>query len=171
MDLEKSFWWTHVLLWGHWYPCFGLLVTSPLGFKAEWAALFALIRAIHDVCTLKFTFGATPANLLMTSMGAGHFPQMYISAEVGFRIRSGDLPHILTINFSKSLTFVMKFFMLCKHYLIVTDVMFTSHQSLKFLVSSNKAQDRKLQTFLRRGLKVYQSDSWYRLYLGTRWMM
>ena len=22
-------------LWGHWYPCFGLLVTSPLGFKAR----------------------------------------------------------------------------------------------------------------------------------------
>ena len=30
-------------LWGHWYPCFGLLVTSPLGFsKPEWSALFAL---------------------------------------------------------------------------------------------------------------------------------
>ena len=30
-----KFWWTHVLLWGHWYPCFGLLVASPLGFKAR----------------------------------------------------------------------------------------------------------------------------------------
>ena len=30
-----NIWWTHVLLWGHWYPCFGLLVTSPLGFKAK----------------------------------------------------------------------------------------------------------------------------------------
>ena len=30
-------------LWGHWYPCFGLLVTSPLGFKAKvGSALFAL---------------------------------------------------------------------------------------------------------------------------------
>ena len=26
--------WTIVLLWGHWYPCFGFLVTSPVGFKA-----------------------------------------------------------------------------------------------------------------------------------------
>ena len=25
----------HVLFWGHWYPCFGFLVTSPLGFKAR----------------------------------------------------------------------------------------------------------------------------------------
>ena len=27
--------WTHVLLWGQWYPCFGLLVMSPLSFKAR----------------------------------------------------------------------------------------------------------------------------------------
>ena len=29
--------------WGHWYPCFGFLVMSPLGFKARVAsALFAI---------------------------------------------------------------------------------------------------------------------------------
>ena len=29
--------------WGHWYPCFGILVTSPLGFKARvGSALFSL---------------------------------------------------------------------------------------------------------------------------------
>ena len=28
-------------LWGHWYPCFGLLVTSPLGFKARVDPLLA----------------------------------------------------------------------------------------------------------------------------------
>ena len=39
----KSFWRTHVLFWGHWYPCFGFLVTSPLGFKARVSsALFAI---------------------------------------------------------------------------------------------------------------------------------
>ena len=28
---------------GHWYPCFGFLVTSPLGFKARvGSALFAI---------------------------------------------------------------------------------------------------------------------------------
>ena len=36
---------SHVLFWGHWYPCFGFLVTSPLGFKARvGSALFALRR-------------------------------------------------------------------------------------------------------------------------------
>ena len=34
-----------VLFWGYWYPCFGFLVTSPLGFKARvGSALFALQR-------------------------------------------------------------------------------------------------------------------------------
>ena len=36
---------SHVLFWGHWYPCFGFLVTSPLGFKARvGSALFTLRR-------------------------------------------------------------------------------------------------------------------------------
>ena len=40
--LKKSFWRTHVLFWGHWYPCFGFLVMSPLGFKVRvGSALFA----------------------------------------------------------------------------------------------------------------------------------
>ena len=35
---------SHALFWGHWYPCFGFLVTSPLGFKArEGSFLFAFI--------------------------------------------------------------------------------------------------------------------------------
>ena len=37
---------THVLFWGHWFPCFGFLVTSPLGFKARvGSALFAFWEA------------------------------------------------------------------------------------------------------------------------------
>ena len=36
------------LLWGHWYPYFGLLVTSPLGFKARvGSALFELSGGIR----------------------------------------------------------------------------------------------------------------------------
>ena len=39
----KTFWRTHVLFWGRWYPCFGFLVTSPMGFKARvGSALFAI---------------------------------------------------------------------------------------------------------------------------------
>ena len=41
---------SHVLFSGHWYPCFGFLVTSPLGFKARvGSALFALRRRMY--CT------------------------------------------------------------------------------------------------------------------------
>ena len=35
----KKFWWTHVHFWCHWYLCFGLLVTSSLGFKARVSSL------------------------------------------------------------------------------------------------------------------------------------
>ena len=37
--LKILFWRTQVLLYGHWYPCFGLLVMSPLGFKARVGSL------------------------------------------------------------------------------------------------------------------------------------
>ena len=32
---KKKFCRTPVRFRGHWHPCFGLLVTSPLGFKAS----------------------------------------------------------------------------------------------------------------------------------------
>ena len=41
----KSFWRTHVLFWGPWYPCFGFLVTSPLGFKARVGCLIRIAEA------------------------------------------------------------------------------------------------------------------------------
>ena len=48
-------------LWGHWYPCFGLLVMSPLGFKARvgslipnwWRFICYMLPKIHfwwDTC-------------------------------------------------------------------------------------------------------------------------
>ena len=36
---KKKICWTHVHFWGHWYPCFELLVMSPLGFKARVGSL------------------------------------------------------------------------------------------------------------------------------------
>ena len=33
--LKKSFWRTHIHFWGHWYPSFGFLVMSPLGFQSQ----------------------------------------------------------------------------------------------------------------------------------------
>ena len=78
----KIFWGTQFLLWGHWYPCFGLLVTSALGFKARVDhPLLACFVDVHNGF-LRFTSGVTPANLLMASMAASHIPYMYV-AEVG----------------------------------------------------------------------------------------
>ena len=55
--LVLDFWWN--LLW----------VSKP-----EWAALFVLGRGIHDICSLRFTSGVTPADLLPASMTASRFP-------------------------------------------------------------------------------------------------
>ena len=76
-------------LWGHRYPCFGLLVTSALGFKARVDSLACFLA-----CTLflRFTSGATPADLLTASMVARRVPYMLSSAEVGCQIQMGDLP-------------------------------------------------------------------------------
>ena len=50
----SNYWRTSVFLWSYWYPCFGILVMSALGF-------------------LRFTSGATPANPLTASMVAEPF--------------------------------------------------------------------------------------------------
>ena len=68
-DTQRS---THVLFYrGHWYPCFGFLVTSPLSG-------FCLIRLFcggkYNVHSPRSTSVATPADPLMTSITAGHFP-------------------------------------------------------------------------------------------------
>ena len=55
---SKIIWWTHVLLWGHWYPCFGLMVTSSLDFKARvgriictwWSCMWCIFPEIHLWC-------------------------------------------------------------------------------------------------------------------------
>ena len=50
---------------GHWYPCFGFLVTSPLGFKARVdSALFDFCGGECIVHSLRSTSGATCADLL-----------------------------------------------------------------------------------------------------------
>ena len=77
----KTNWWTHVLLWGHWYPCFGLLVTSPLGSKVRVGSLIHTWQRIHDVGSLRFTSGVTPADHLMASMATGHCSPLACSQE------------------------------------------------------------------------------------------
>ena len=54
-----------LFLWVHWYSYFGLLVTSPLGFKARVAALFAFGKfpEIHLWCDTCWPLGRTIQNL------------------------------------------------------------------------------------------------------------
>ena len=40
---------SHVLFWGHWYPCFGFLVTSALGVKARVGCLFTPSRQMQRI--------------------------------------------------------------------------------------------------------------------------
>ena len=54
----KKFWWTHVHLSGHWYSCFGLLVTCPLSFKARVRILIRtwpiiLLRQLNTLRSIK----------------------------------------------------------------------------------------------------------------------
>ena len=59
-------------------PFFGATDTPILDFwwrllwvsKPEWAALFKLGRGIHVTCSLRFTSGVTPADLLVASKAA-----------------------------------------------------------------------------------------------------
>ena len=56
--------------------------------KPEWAALFALGRGIRVTCSLRFTSGATPANLLVASMAAEPFLPHTCEALVGLKTES-----------------------------------------------------------------------------------
>ena len=107
----KSFWRTHVLFWGHWYPCFGFLVTSPLGFKARVG--FCLIRYFCggecNVHSPRFTSGATLADLL--AAGAQPVTSPHACAEVGLGSVSNVRSHEQKTNASMKLTstFMNKF--------------------------------------------------------------
>ena len=51
--------------------------------KPEWAALIILARGIHVTHSLRFTYGATPANLLVASIAAELFFSTYLQAGIG----------------------------------------------------------------------------------------
>ena len=70
-------------LCGHWYPCFELLVRSPLDVKTREAALFALGRGVCDICSTRFTSGATPADLLTASMAVKPYSSTYLQTSIG----------------------------------------------------------------------------------------
>ena len=53
-------------LWGHWYPCFGLLMMSPLGFKVRmgslihtrWRYMWNMFPEIHLCCDTCWPLGS-----------------------------------------------------------------------------------------------------------------
>ena len=59
---------------GHWYPCYGLLVTSPLGFKARVGSLISsryLFSEIHLWCDTCWPFGGQHGSWAVTYLQAG----------------------------------------------------------------------------------------------------
>ena len=90
---------THVLFGGHWYPCFGLLVKSPLGFKARvGSSLFAFYRGKCNVYCLRSTSSATHTDLLAASIATSPVPTYCCRGEVA-RIQT----HALRISVSQTL--------------------------------------------------------------------
>ena len=80
MEEHKSF------LWGHWYPCFGRLVTSALGFQSQWWISFTcacFVASVHNKF-LRFTSGATPADVLVDNMAFIPFHSMYLCTSISF---------------------------------------------------------------------------------------
>ena len=69
-------------LWGHWYLCFGLLVTSALGFKAKGGSRCLCALSLEHNEILRFTSGATPADLLVASMAAESFSPTYFQTSI-----------------------------------------------------------------------------------------
>ena len=75
IDCFKCFWWTHthVLFWGHWYPCFWNSGDVSY-FKARVGS--ALIAFCGGECNAHFprsTSGATSADLLTAGIATSHF--------------------------------------------------------------------------------------------------
>ena len=93
MNLFFNFGRHESFFWGHWCPCFGLLVISPLGLKKEWAALFTLGRGTYTTHFLRFTSGSTPAYLLVSSMAAKPISFTYLWPDIGGTQTSDILLH------------------------------------------------------------------------------
>ena len=65
---------TSVLWWGHCYPCVELLVTVCRWVsKSGWDSLTCMLCHLHTTDSLRFTSGATPADLLAATMVAEPF--------------------------------------------------------------------------------------------------
>ena len=68
-------------LWGHWSPVLDFWWCLLWFSKPEWAVLFVLGRGIHVTHSLRLTSGATPADLLATSMAAKPISSTYLTCD------------------------------------------------------------------------------------------
>ena len=84
----------------------------------EWATLFTLGRGISDICSLKFTSGATPLLVYMASILASHFPHMCVSAEAG--------------NSNLKITFIFEKYLVLQNLTVENRVSFYHFQILLF---------------------------------------
>ena len=70
-------------LWGHWYPCFGLLVTSSLAFKTQSGQLYSSLRFFVNLLFLNaqwtnFSLEATK------TFNFGHYQSIHLCSCYGF---------------------------------------------------------------------------------------
>ena len=84
----------------HWYPCFGFLVTSPLGFQSQSGFLPYLLfcGGKCNVHSPRSTSGATYADLLAADIATSPVPIYCFRGEVA-RIQT----HALRISVSQTL--------------------------------------------------------------------
>ena len=81
---KKNFCWTHV----HFFvPIFQTSGDISSGFQSQWAAWFMLDEGIHDIHSLRSTFGVTCLLVCIASIAASH---MCASSEVRCRIWTAD---------------------------------------------------------------------------------
>ena len=72
-----------VFMWGHWYLCFGLLVTSALGFKVRvYSLVFILRLSVHDGF-LKFPTQCEICRALRDHNGSLDLTHILFQAEAG----------------------------------------------------------------------------------------
>ena len=75
------FFWRTIVFVGLRNPCYGFLVTSGLDFKARYPRLHALSPVCNRI--LRFTYGGTPADLLVANMVAKLDRSTYLCTSIG----------------------------------------------------------------------------------------
>ena len=92
----------------------GLLVTSPLGFKARVSSLILWKRRTWYICSLRFTSDVTPADLLTATMAAKQVSSMYLWPGIG-GAQMRDLSHhrrmLYRLSYANSAYWFWKFYL------------------------------------------------------------